>query len=115
MMSAVYVREEWHGDVPIARIEGEVDAANVAEVGARLRGLMTNLRMRLVVDLSATRYLDSAGINLLFAIGDELRARQQTLHLVVAEKSPVTRMLTITSLDRAHPAHTSVEDAIAAA
>ncbi|HWT24292.1 MAG TPA: STAS domain-containing protein [Solirubrobacteraceae bacterium] len=114
MTSLVTVREDWHGDVPVARIEGEVDAANVADVAARLRGLMTNRAMRLVVDLAATSYLDSAGINLLFAIGEELRSRQQKLHLVVAEGSPVTRMLRLTSLDRAHPTHASVEEALAA-
>jgi anti-anti-sigma factor len=110
----VNVRQDWHGDVPVARIEGEVDAANVTHVAAKLRALMTNSAMRLVIDLSATSYLDSSGINLLFAIGEELRARQQSLHLVVADASPIRRMIAITSLDRAHPAHASVEDAVAA-
>jgi anti-anti-sigma factor len=115
MTSIVTIREEWHDDVPVARIEGEIDAASVGDVAARLRGLMTNRSMRLVVDLSATSYLDSAGINLLFAIGQEVRSRQQSLHLVVADGSPVTRVVSLTSLDRAYPTHGSVADALAAA
>jgi anti-sigma B factor antagonist len=115
MTSIVSVREEWHDDVPVARIEGEVDSANVADVAARLRRLVTNRSMRLVVDLSSTSYLDSAGINLLFAVGQELRARQQTMHLVVADSSPVTRMVSLTGLHHTFPTHGSVDDALGAA
>jgi anti-anti-sigma regulatory factor len=61
-----------------------------------------------------TTYLDSAGINLLFVLGDELRSRQQELRLVVGAGTPIARMLSVTGLDRAYPAHASVEDAIAA-
>ena len=57
----------------------------------------------LVVDLSPTEYLDSAGINLMFALGDELRARQLTLRLVIAPASPIARMLAITGLDKRVP------------
>ena len=115
MTAIVAVREAWHDDVPVARIEGEVDAGNVADVGARLRRLVTNRSVRLVVDLSPTTYLDSAGINLLFAVGQELSARQQTLHLVVHEGTPVTRMVALTGLHRTFPTHRSVGDALAAA
>ena len=108
------VDEDWHDDVPVVRIDGEVDAANVGDVGSRLRAMMTNRSVVLVVDLSDTSYLDSAGINLLFAIGEELRTRQQALRLVVPPGSAVARMLTITSLDRAYQTYPSRADALAA-
>ena len=66
-----------------------------------------------MVDLTPTTYLDSAGINLLFALGDELRTRQQTLRLVVAPGSSIARMLSITSLDRAHPTFATAAEALA--
>ena len=115
MTSVVRVSEEWHGDVPIARIEGEVDAANVAEVAARLRRLMTNRAMRLIVDLTATTYLDSAGINLLFELNGELDARQQRLHVVVPPSAPITRALEITGFDAAVATHPTREAALAGA
>jgi anti-anti-sigma factor len=113
MTTMATVRGETRGDVYVARVEGEIDAANVLEVGARIRSLVTNRSMRLVIDLSQVTYLDSAGINVIFAIGEELRSHQQTLDLVVAEGSPIARMLAITSLDRAHLTHSSLADAIA--
>jgi anti-sigma B factor antagonist len=114
MTTAARVNAVHHGDVSVARVEGEVDAANVDGVAAKLHDLLTNRSMALVVDLTATTYLDSAGINLLFALGDELRARQQTLRIVIVDSSPIARMASITGLDRACPTHASVDDALAA-
>ena len=105
---------EWHGDTPVAAVDGEVDASNVADVAAALRNLVTNRSSELVVDLSPTDYLDSAGINLMFALGDELRSRQLTLRLVIAPKSPIARMLSITGLDRVHPTYPTVAEALSA-
>jgi anti-anti-sigma factor len=109
------VNGELRGEVSIADVQGEIDASNVAEVGTLLRALVANRSFGLIVDLTATTYLDSAGINLLFALGDELRARQQRLQLVVGPRTPIARMLAVTGLDAAYPAHASVEDAVAAA
>jgi len=108
------VHVNWHADVPVAAVDGEVDASNAGEVGADLRSLLTNHSTDLVVDLTPTRYLDSAGINLLFSLGEELRARQLRLRIVISPGSPVSRMLTLTGLDRAHPTFGSVDDALEA-
>jgi anti-sigma B factor antagonist len=113
-MTGARVREAWVDDVAVACVEGEVDAANVAEVGAAIRRLMTNRSIRLVVDLTGTTYLDSAGINLLFSLGEELRVRQQGLRIVVDPASPIARMLAITSLDRAFPTRATIADVLAA-
>jgi anti-sigma B factor antagonist len=112
-MSALTVGEEWHATLPVARVGGEVDASNAPELAVRLRELVTNQSSGLVVDLSGTEYLDSAGINLLFAIGDELVARQQRLRVVVPAASPIHRMLAITGLDRVHTVHETVPEALA--
>jgi anti-sigma B factor antagonist len=109
-----HITVERHGEVPVAAVEGEVDASNAGEIAADLRALVTNRSTDLVVDLSPTRYLDSAGLNLLFALGAELRARQLTLRLVIADGSPVSRMVKLTGLDRAQPTYAAVADALAA-
>ena len=59
----------------------------------------------MVIDLSATTYLDSAGINLLFALGEEMRGRQQRSRSSCADASPIARMVALTGLDRAMPVH----------
>lgn len=107
------VTEERHGELPIAVIDGEIDASNAGEIADRLRQLLTNRSTALVVDLTGTSYLDSAGINLLFDLGTELHSRQQELHLVVPATSPIARAITFTGLDAAVPVHGSREAAVA--
>jgi anti-sigma B factor antagonist len=105
---------EPHGDdIVVARIEGEIDMSNASSIGRRLRDLLTNRSVALIVDLGPTTHLDSSGIALLFGLLDELRRRQQQLHIVVPEGSQLTRVLTITGFDRAVPMHSTVENALA--
>jgi anti-anti-sigma factor len=107
--------EEHHGDVAVAGIEGEVDASNAPQIAARLPTLLTNHSVALIVDLTGTTYLDSAGLNLLFELADELRSRQQQLHLVVDPATPIARPIAITGLDAVVPAHATRAAALVAA
>jgi anti-anti-sigma factor len=100
------------GDVVVAHVTGEIDASNAAEIGRRLRGAVTNSSHALVVDLLATSYLDSAAINILFAIASELEQRRQRLHVVVGH--PVSRVLEITGVPDVAPMYASVDDALQA-
>ena len=112
MSTLARLEDEWHDEIPVARLQGEVDASNVKEIGDRLRSLMSNRSVALVIDLSATTYLDSAGINLLFSLAEELRGRQQRLALVIAERSPIARMISLTGLDQTVPTHPTLPDAL---
>jgi len=107
------VVEAQGGDVAVAAVEGEVDSSNVREVGQRLRALLTNRSTELVVDLTGTTYIDSAGINLLFELAGELTDRQQRLQLVVPASTPVLRMLTIAGLTEAVATHDTRAAALA--
>ena len=108
------IESEWHDDVPVARLEGEIDASNVQDIGDRLRSLVSNHSVALVIDLSATTYVDSAGINLLFALGEQLVAHQQRLALVVHDGSPIARMFALTGLDQSVATHPTLDAALAA-
>jgi anti-anti-sigma factor len=114
MSTIIHINEQWLDETAVAVLDGELDTANVGEVAARLRRLVENRATRLIVDLDQVTYLDSAGINLLFAIGGDLRARQQELHLVVRPGSPIERMLRIAGAEAAFPTHASRADAVAA-
>jgi anti-anti-sigma factor len=107
-----HVSEEWRDAMLVARIEGEIDASNANEIGRRLRSLLTNRSIAMTVDLSATRYLDSAGINLLFALAEEMHAHQQRFGLVVADDSPIRRMISVTGLDRVVEVRATAADAV---
>jgi anti-anti-sigma factor len=103
---------ETRGGLPVARIEGEVDMTNSQRIADRLRGLLTNRSVALIVDLEPTTYLDSSGITLLFGLHEELRRRQQQLHVVVPDGSPIGRVLGITGLDQVVPTHPTLEAAL---
>jgi anti-anti-sigma factor len=105
------ILEEHRGDYEVARIQGEIDASNVAWLETRLNGLLDNQSHGLIVDLADTTYLDSAGIALLFGLASALRRHQQELRLVVIETSPIARMVALTGLAAAVPTHASLEAA----
>lgn len=107
------VVEERDEDVSVAAVEGEIDASNASEIAERLRTLLTNRSSVLVVDLTATTYIDSAGINLLFELASGLQHRQQELRLVVAPGSPIARMAAIAGLEAAVPMHPTRAAALA--
>jgi len=115
MSMLLEITEEWHDGVPVLRLDGEIDVANVEEIRSRIRALVTNQVLALVVDLSPTSYLDSAGINLLFATGEEMRGRQQQLYVVLPDASPVVRMVRLTGLDQALPTFGGLDEALEAA
>ena len=112
---AKIVSETHADDVVVARIEGEIDMSNAQALGRRLRDLLTNRSAALVVDLGPTSYLDSSGVALLFGLLDELARRQQELHLVVPDGSPLTRVLQLTGVDGAAPTHATVAAALESA
>ena len=61
------------GSVPVAHIEGELDAGlGAARSRDRLSTAVANQDVGLVVDLSDATYVDSAGLNLLFELAERL-------------------------------------------
>jgi anti-anti-sigma factor len=93
-------------------VHGEVDASKANEIGMRLRSLLSNRSVVMVADLTPTSYIDSAGLNLLFVLAEEMRSRQQRLVLVVANGSPIARMIALTGLDRAADTYPTLAEAL---
>jgi anti-anti-sigma factor len=99
-------------DVVVARLAGEVDLSNATEVGDELAGAVANAALGLVLDLTATEYLDSSGVHLVFELSERLRRRQQQLRVVVPAGAPIRRILRIVELDNSVPIEASVEEAV---
>ena len=87
--------------VPVASLPADVDAANASEVLGELTREISNEPAGLVVDLTETRYLDSAGIEMLFQLRDKLANRRQRLAVVVPAGSRLRRLLELTGVDKA--------------
>ena len=66
----------------------------------------------LILDLSDTRYLDSAGIDMLLRLSERLRQRRAKLRLVIPPSSQVLRLAELVALPDAIPVHSTVEEAL---
>jgi anti-anti-sigma factor len=99
--------------VTIARITGAIDASNVGDLEQGLAPTIPNDALGLVVDLTATTYIDSTGIRLLFDLSERLGWRGQTLRLVLPANAPIRRILAITRLDTLVPVDPDCDTAVA--
>jgi anti-anti-sigma factor len=108
-MSQVEIRSV--DGMPVACPPADVDAANAAAVGGQLAAAVMSDSRCLIVDLAATRYLDSAGIDMLFDLNERLRVRRKRLLLVVPPGSPIGRLLEITAVATTIAIHADVTDA----
>jgi anti-anti-sigma factor len=107
MMSAPEIHRLAAGDVVIVRVTGEVDLAESPRVREQLAAAVSNAALGLVLDLSGVRYLDSAGVRLLFQLRRRLEQHRQQLRLIVPEGGLVRRVLAFASLEthlRIYPA-----------
>jgi anti-sigma B factor antagonist len=106
------VEHQTEGETVIVRVEGDVDAANAAGLHDDISRLLTNHHMGLVLDLSQTRYLDSAGIQMLLDLSERLRSRGQNLAVYVTREQPLRLTLSLFELERAFPVSESLEQAL---
>lgn len=108
------IKVERHDGVPVVRPREDVDAANAAALREQLAECVDSGADRLVVDLTATRYIDSAGIDMLFRLGELLRQRRAMLLLVIAPDSNLARLAEIVGLAHAMPVLPTVQEALGA-
>lgn len=89
------------GDVVVAELEGEYDLSNTIDLGDNLLRAVPNDALGLVLDLSGVRYLDSAGVRVLFEVARKLAGCRQGLVLCVPDDSPLQRLLDLTGVNPA--------------
>lgn len=89
-----------HERVLIAHVAGEIDLSNAGEVRTTITEATPNDAFGVVLDLSDADYIDSAGIHLLYRLGESLRKRGQTLRVVVPPHSPTADALRLAGIKR---------------
>ena len=86
-------------DRAVLSLQGEVDVANGHQVREAALSLFGGGVKTLVVDLTGTEYLDSAGLGVL--VGLLKRAKESDLRMVIAGARPqVRRLFEITKLNQ---------------
>ena len=101
-------------EVRVFAVEGDVDIARAPVLREELRRSIDNRDRGLVVDLSETTYLDSAGVNVLFEVAEDLSDRQLAFAIVVPEGGLVERVVELVDLASVAALHRSVGEATSA-
>ena len=100
-------------DVVIAALDGEVDMANARDLFGRITASLDNRARGLVLDLSTTRYLDSAGLQAMLELALRTRRRGQELHVVAPLDSAPRRVLELVRAQDSVRMHTALAEALA--
>jgi anti-anti-sigma factor len=100
------------GRVIVARMPVEVEITQAPSLRGQLMQAVENRDLGLVIDLTATKYLDSSGVNMLFELGEVLAARQLRMAVVMPPGGLVERVLSIVDLGSAMPIHRDTESAV---
>jgi anti-anti-sigma factor len=112
MSDLARVESELRDSFCLVRLHGEVDISNVQEISVAIECAPAHAIGGVIVDLTHTTYLDSAGIGLLVRLAERLRGRRQQFGLLVPAESPVRAVLELTGLPSVMPLHVSLEDAL---
>lgn len=89
------------GRVAIATLAGELDISNVAEIATEIREAVSNELVGLCLDLGELRYIDSAGVRMIFDLVGRLEACRQGVAIVVPPDAQVRRLVEVTNLTSA--------------
>jgi anti-sigma B factor antagonist len=102
----------WAGRVAIMALPAEIDISNAEQVREGLLSLVAQGASRVIADMTATTFCDSAGVTALVRV-----VRQATSHgsvLRLAATAPtVTRVLALTGVDRLIEVYPGVAAALA--
>jgi anti-sigma B factor antagonist len=81
------------GTTEVAALTGEIDISNTDSIRKAITRGMPNHSLVLILDLTGVDFFDSAGIQLIYQLVEDLRARGQVLRLVVPSVSPTNDAL----------------------
>ncbi|CAN5712394.1 hypothetical protein BH10CHL1_BH10CHL1_45080 [soil metagenome] len=92
--------------------EGRLDAFSAPKFRAKVFGLIEGGVKFLVLDLSQTPFLDSAGMAALVSALKQCRQLGGDVRMVWPQAEPVKRILSLTKFDRVFEMKNSVEEAV---
>jgi anti-anti-sigma factor len=82
----------------VAAISGEIDTSNIQEIREMLDERAADAAC-LIVDLTETSFLDSAGVALLLEIAGRLQVTRRQFHVVIPADAPIRRVVELSGLD----------------
>ena len=101
--------------VSVLEASAEIDVTTADQLHAALLDAIRDRHPVVVVDMTGTHFCDSAGLHTLIAAHKRAQAQGGELRLVVPAEGAVSRVFSLTGIDRFVPCFASVEEALAAA
>ncbi len=101
----------WSGPHAIVTMPDEIDLTNSADLNERLAGVIAQAPETVTVDMTATTFCDSAGINVL-ARAHELAAANGGELRIALGRSPVARIIQLVGLDQIVPLYPDVQHSL---
>jgi anti-sigma B factor antagonist len=97
--------------VPVVTAPEEIDIANAGRLQQALADAAGAGQVLVVVDMSRTRFCDSAGLNALVTADRQVRAAGGEVRLVITGES-VVRIVELTGVDQVIAVYSSLEEAL---
>jgi stage II sporulation protein AA (anti-sigma F factor antagonist) len=116
-VAVIVVSEErfsatWSGRTAVVTATGEIDLTNAEGLRDALLSALNAGALGLVVDMTATTFIDSAGVTALVRASRRATATEATVRLAVIAPA-VLRVLNLVGIDQLIQVHPSVTDAVA--
>ena len=93
------IRFDRDDEILTATIAGEIDISNTSELRRSIDAQLADTTT-VIIDLSATTFVDSTGVALLLDMASRLRTTRRTLYLVIPADAPIRRIATLTGLNK---------------
>ena len=97
--------------VPVVTAPEEIDLTNAAGLRAAASEAVGSGSALVIVDMSRTRFCDSAGLNALVATDRRARAEGGEVRLVIVSEA-ILRVVALTGVDRVIAIYASLEEAL---
>jgi len=97
--------------VPVVTAPEEIDLTNAAGLRAAVSEAVGSGPALVIVDMSGTRFCDSAGLNVLVAMDRRARAEGGEIRLVIVAEA-ILRVVALTGVDRVIAIYASLEEAL---
>jgi anti-sigma B factor antagonist len=96
----------------IAQVTGEIDMSNAGELREAITNYTPNDCLGVVLDLTSVDYVDSAGIHMLYRLGESLRHRGLALRIVIPPESAASDALRLAGIKRHAEAVAEVDEGL---
>ena len=114
MIRIAELETEEHDAVAVARLSGEIDLSNVADIGDALALVPSPGALGLVIDMTGLRHVDSAGVRMLFDLRRRFGQHRQHIALAVPGRARVRDVLELAAVGERVPILPDVPAAVAA-